>query len=132
VAGAAHRPRLLEWYDAFAREVGEPARDWSGMVDDRLSRRYLHVWETDEDGVVGMAGTSDRIAGMQRIAPVYTPPEQRGRGIAAALTAAVARHVREAGARDVLLFADLANATSNRIYRRIGFEPVDERLVTDF
>jgi predicted GNAT family acetyltransferase len=132
VATAAHRPVLLEWYGAFADEVEEPQRDWSGMVDDRLNDRALHVWETDDDGVVGMAGTSHRIAGMIRIAPVYTPPEHRGRGIAASLTAAVARHVREAGAEHVLLFADLGNPTSNRIYRRVGFEPVDERLVADF
>jgi predicted GNAT family acetyltransferase len=132
VATAAHRPVLIEWYDAFAREVGETAHDWSALVDDRLGHQGLHVWETEEDGVVGLAGSSRRIAGMMRISPVYTPPEQRGRGIAAALTAAVARFARAEGADEIVLFADVANPTSNRVYQRIGFAPVDERLVVDF
>jgi predicted GNAT family acetyltransferase len=132
VASAEHRPVLVEWYGAFAREVGEPDRDWGPMVDDRLGHHGLHVWETDDDGVVGLAGITRRIAGMMRIAPVYTPPERRGRGIAAALTAAVARFAREQGADEIVLFADVANPTSNRVYQRIGFEPVDERLVVDF
>jgi predicted GNAT family acetyltransferase len=132
VATAAHRPVLVEWYGAFAREVGEHNRDWSPLVDDRLEHRGLHVWEMDDEGVVGLAGITRRIAGMMRIAPVYTPPDKRGRGIAAALTAAVARFARAEGAEEVVLFADLANPTSNRVYQRIGFEPVDVRLVADF
>jgi GNAT superfamily N-acetyltransferase len=132
VAGAAHREQLIEWYDAFAREIGEVGRGWADMVDDRLSHDGLHVWESERGEPVALAGVSRQIAGMVRIAPVYTPPEQRGRGIAAALTAAVCRFARQAGAGEILLFADLANPTSNRVYRRIGFAPLSERLYVEF
>jgi GNAT superfamily N-acetyltransferase len=132
VAGAGHRARLIEWYGAFASEISEPGRDWAEMVDDRLSHDGLHVWESERGEPLAFAGTSRPIAGMVRIAPVYTPPEQRGRGVAAALTAAVCRFARHAGAGEVLLFADLANPTSNRVYRRIGFVPVSERLYLEF
>ncbi len=36
------------------------------------------------------------------------------------------------GVGDVVLFADLANPTSNGIYRQIGFEPVGESVRIDF
>jgi RimJ/RimL family protein N-acetyltransferase len=132
VAGAAHRARLLGWYDAFAAEIGEARRDWSPMVDERLSHGGLHVWEAPDGEPVSFAGISRQIAGMMRIAPVYTPPEQRGRGYGAALTAAVGHAARAAGAKEILLFADLANPTSNRIYQRVGFEPVGDRLFVEF
>jgi GNAT superfamily N-acetyltransferase len=132
VAGAAQREQLIAWYGAFAAEIGEPARDWSGMVDERLSHDGLFVWESPPGEPVGFAGMSRQIARMVRVSPVYTPPAERGRGLAAALTAAVCRSALAAGAADVLLFADLANPTSNRVYRRIGFTPVSDRLVIDF
>jgi RimJ/RimL family protein N-acetyltransferase len=132
IAGAAHRGVLIDFYDAFREEIDEPSRDWGPMVDDRLSHRGLHLWLLDDGTAVSMVGISRPIAGMARIGPVYTPPEHRGRGYAAALTAVVSRAAREDGVAEILLFADLANATSNGVYQRIGFEPVTERLALDF
>jgi predicted GNAT family acetyltransferase len=76
-----------------------------------------------------MAGASPRLAGMVRISTVYTPPEHRGRGYAAAVTAEAGRSAREDGAQEVLLFTDLANPTSNGVYLRIGYRPVSDRLL---
>jgi GNAT superfamily N-acetyltransferase len=132
VAGAEHRPRLVEFYDAFAREIGEPVSDWSPMVDDRLSHDGLHVWELPDGETVCLVGVTRQVARMMRIAPVYTPPERRGQGFAGALTAAVSHHARDSGAAEVLLFTDLANPTANGVYRRVGFEPLSERLSVTF
>ena len=62
-------------------------------------------------------------AGMSRIGPVYTPPEHRRHGYAAAVTAAAAQWAQDRGARHVLLYTDLANPTTNRLYPRLGFRP---------
>jgi predicted GNAT family acetyltransferase len=59
-----------------------------------------------------------------RIGPVWTPPERRRRGYAAAATAELAGRLRARG--EVVLFADRANPTSTGVYRRIGFRPVAE------
>lgn len=97
-------------------------------MDERTANGGLMLWE--DDGVpVSMAGISPRVAGTVRVAAVYTPPENRGRGYAAAVTAEISRAAREAGARDVLLFTDLANPTSNGVYRRIGYRAVSDRLL---
>jgi predicted GNAT family acetyltransferase len=60
--------------------------------------------------------------------PVYTPPEHRRHGFAAAVTAAASDAALRAGARDVVLLTDLANATANALYPRLGYRPVDDRL----
>jgi predicted GNAT family acetyltransferase len=72
------------------------------------------------------------IAGMVRIAPVYTPPEHRCCGYGAAATAAVSQTAVDAGAQEVVVFTDLANPASNTIHQRIGYQPLDDYLVVSF
>lgn len=79
-----------------------------------------------------MAGMTPMTAGQIRVTPVYTPAPLRGRGYAGAVTAEVSRAALAAGATEVLLFADLANPTSNALYRRIGYVPVTDFAVYDF
>lgn len=69
---------------------------------------------------------------MARIAPVYTPPEHRRHGYGAAVTAAVSRAAVDAGARDVVVFADLADPGGNAVHRHIGYQPFDDYLVISF
>jgi predicted GNAT family acetyltransferase len=71
-------------------------------------------------------------AGVSRIGPVFTPREQRGHGYGSAVTAAAVQLAHRSGTPDVVLFADLANPTSNAIYQRIGFEPVADSVRIDF
>lgn len=70
-----------------------------------------------------MAGVTRKVAGHIRVAPVYTPPRYRGNGYAAAAIWAVSQAALDAGACDVVLFTDLANATSNALYQRLGYRP---------
>jgi predicted GNAT family acetyltransferase len=72
------------------------------------------------------------VAGMARVAPVYTPPEHRGRGYGAAATAAVSRAALDAGTEELLLYTDLANPTSNRLYARLGYKPVEDSVALLF
>ncbi len=81
---------------------------------------------------VSMAGVNRPLGGTVRVGPVYTPVAYRRRGYAAAVTAAVSRAALEAGAAAVVLFTDLANATSNSPYQRLGYRPVGDRVVIRF
>ncbi|WP_308072441.1 GNAT family N-acetyltransferase [Streptomyces bambusae] len=120
-------PLVREWYDAFSRDTGQPAPVPDTAVLDRMSFGGLLLWE--DGGVpVSMAGWSRPVQGTSRIAPVYTPPELRGRGYAAGATAAATVAAQRAGGTEVLLFTDLSNPTSNGIYLRIGYRPVEDRL----
>ena len=81
------------------------------------------VWLWEVDGTpVCLVGHSPTVAGVTRIGPVWTPPEHRRQGYAAAATATVATRLAERGR--VVLFADLGNPTSTGVYLRIGFRPV--------
>jgi hypothetical protein len=38
----------------------------------------------------------------------------------------------DAGVREVVLYTDLANPTSNALYQRLGYRPVEDRVVFSF
>jgi predicted GNAT family acetyltransferase len=67
-----------------------------------------------------------------RVAPVYTPKQLRGRGYAGAVTAAVSQAALDAGAAEVSLFTDLANPTSNALYQRLGYRPLEDQVILEF
>jgi predicted GNAT family acetyltransferase len=125
-AADVDRDLLVSWMGTFMAYIGEGDRDPRRQVENNIGG--LSVWLHDDEPVC-LAGTSPRLAGMVRIGPVYTPPELRGRGYGAALTAALCEAAADA---EILLFADQANPTSNRLYQRLGFEPVQERLLIAF
>ena len=131
VAGAGDRSLLIAWSEAFHREAQSGPENLVAMVDDRLSYRGLTLWE-DTGQPVSMAGLTRMAAGQVRVGPVYTPPGLRGKGYAGAVTCTVSQAARDAGAGQVLLFTDLANPTSNALYQRLGYEPVEDRAVWSF
>ncbi len=119
-ATAAERPLLVDWMRAFVEEAGLTGADQAAaMVDVRMARGSLLVWE---DGApVSMLGVA-RAARVVRVGPVYTPPESRRRGYAGSAVAAASRRALAAGAEACMLFTDLANPTSNKIYAEVGYE----------
>jgi predicted GNAT family acetyltransferase len=125
---------LAAWITAFAREslssLPHPDDPRPG-IRASLERGGLLLWEVDGHPVA-YAGTRPPIAGMSRVGPVYTPPEHRGHGYGSAVTAATTSWALAAGARDVVLFTDLANPVSNAIYPRIGFRPVQDAVELTF
>ncbi|MDF6018210.1 GNAT family N-acetyltransferase [Streptomyces sp. JH34] len=127
-ATAADRPLLVAWIRAFGAETGQSGDRAERVVDERMAHGGLTLWESGGEPV-SMAGVSRMIAGTVRVSAVYTPPEHRGRGYAAAVTAEAGRLAREGGAAEVLLFTDLSNPTSNGVYLRIGYEAVSDRLL---
>ena len=131
VAGPDDRSLLIAWSEAFHREAQSGPESLVAMVDDRLSYRGLTLWE-DAGRPVSMAGLTRMAAGQVRVGPVYTPPGLRGRGYAGAVTCVVSQAARDAGAGQVLLFTDLANPTSNALYQRLGYEPVEDRAIWSF
>jgi uncharacterized protein len=115
--------RLIEWIAAF---VAEAAPDEPSDPRDIAFRYFdqggLFVWDDGEP--VALAGFTGRTANGVRVGPVYTPPERRRRGYATAAVSTLTGRLLDAGHRYCCLYTDLSNATSNRIYRHIGYRPV--------
>lgn len=117
-------PLVAEWCRGFADDLGaafaappESQRRW-------IRDGALHVWE--HGGPVSMSVGLGFTTGGARIGFVYTPPELRGRGYASALVADTSRFLLDSGQDFCMLYALVSNPSTNRIYRRIGFEPVAE------
>jgi uncharacterized protein len=135
VPGALREPAasdldlLVDWWTAFSEEaIGPITREQAAFG---VSTRYgvdplvagLRLWEADGQPV-SLVGYTGPTPNSIRVGPVYTPPEQRGRGYASAATAALCQHLLDQGFRFVTLYTDLANPTSNKIYQAVGYVPV--------
>ncbi|MEU5433894.1 GNAT family N-acetyltransferase [Streptomyces sp. NPDC020719] len=132
LATEADLPLVTEWMTAFIDELGLPAELGAARTASRRTTAgQLVLWE-GEQGPASLAAASAVLAGQSRIGPVYTPPALRGRGYAAAATAAATRLATGWGAAEVVLFTDLANPTSNALYQRLGYRQVQDHLVLDF
>jgi predicted GNAT family acetyltransferase len=125
LADRADRPLLIGWMTEFALEAGVSGADRAeAMVDARMSRGGLLVWH--DPGPVSFVGVAPAVGGVARIGPVYTPPEYRRRGYAGTAVAAASRRALDRDARTCMLFTDLANPTSNKIYAEAGYERVGD------
>ncbi|ARF58491.1 GNAT family N-acetyltransferase [Streptomyces gilvosporeus] len=131
--GEQDHAHVVRWCGEFLDAVGEvPTVDADSWAGSRFADKHFTFWETPDGTPVSMAAATSMIAGMVRVDPVYTPAHLRGRGYAGAVTVEVSRAALTAGATDVVLFADPANAASNALYQRIGYVPVTEWAVYDF
>jgi predicted GNAT family acetyltransferase len=124
--GALRLPRpgerdlLVGWMEEFIGETGLiGAAQAASMVDARLRQQGLLVW--DDGQPVSLVGVNPAVAGVVRIGPVYTPRALRRRGYAGSAVAAVSRRALADGAVRCMLYTDLTNPTSNKIYAEVGY-----------
>jgi len=112
-------PLLMRWLGDFEHEAGVSGGMSEELVAARVERGEYLLWEDGEP--VSLVGTNRPVAGVVRIGPVYTPPEHRGRGYASSAVAEASRRALAAGAHSCMLFTDLSNPTSNKIYADVGY-----------
>jgi GNAT superfamily N-acetyltransferase len=126
--------RIAEWLSGFNADAGLPAEEAERLQ--QFARAWVaagtaFVWD-DAGACVAMAGLRGVTAHGVRIAFVYTPPALRRRGYASACVAALSTEALASGRQFCMLYTDLANPTSNSIYRRIGYEQVGESVMIAF
>ncbi|MGX1369025.1 hypothetical protein RKD19_004384 [Streptomyces canus] len=130
--GERDHEHLMQMCRGFTADVGETVTiDAGNWARTRFADKHYTFWETPDGTPVSMAGANPMVAGLVQVDPVYTPGHLRGRGYAGAVTAEVSRAALLAGARDVVLFTDAANPTSNALYRRLGYVPVVDWISYD-
>jgi uncharacterized protein len=125
LATPKERVLLLDWFRAFANEIGEVVRvNPEEFVDGGIQRGSIYLWVDGGGRPVSWAGGSQVLPTFARVGPVYTPPEFRRRGYASACVAKLSQRLLDQGCQQCFLFTDQANPTSNHIYRLIGYQPV--------
>jgi predicted GNAT family acetyltransferase len=135
VAGEGDLEVLLAWRAAFTQELEMKETSASAALEETVcaiaeGRRFLWHDPAASDQAVSMCGTAGPTPNGIRMQAVYTPPEMRRRGYASACVAAASQRLLDSGKKYCFLYTDLANPTSNKIYRTIGYHHVcDTRQV---
>jgi predicted GNAT family acetyltransferase len=125
LATVDERDRLVPWARGFAGDTDDtPAEDPVATLDRHLESGRLFVWDDGEPRAMTVAVTP--VAGVCRIGFVYTPPESRGRGYASAIVALLSQQMLDTEADRCMLYTQMQNPTSNKIYRTIGYRPVGD------
>ena len=123
-ATEADLPLVEDWLAGFFRDIEgirEPAHAHK-MAVPSIAQRSVFLWDDGEP--VSLARKTRPTTNGISIGPVYTPPAFRSRGYATSCVAQLSRLLLNEGWAFVSLFTDLANPTSNSIYRKIGYTPI--------
>lgn len=124
VASRADRDLLCAWMADFAEDADLPLTERgraavTPRVDRALATECAYVWAVGGAPVACAIERPFRAVG-SRITSVFTDRSQRGRGYGGALTAALSRRILDSG-RWCVLFADVDNPLTNRLYQRLGY-----------
>jgi ribosomal protein S18 acetylase RimI-like enzyme len=116
---------VLEWLKGFREDTGSTVAPPDTM---RRRIRAGMVWIWEDGKPVSIAALTIPLVQTVRVYFVYTPHTFRCRGYAASCVSAVSRTALDAGAAQCVLYTQLSNPQSNAIYRRLGYEPIQELL----
>ncbi|GAA6526523.1 GNAT family N-acetyltransferase [Intrasporangium sp. DVR] len=119
---------VSRWAQDFADAVHDPTATPrpAPRLDSHVAAGRVGFW-VDGGTPVSMAYASAANGGVTRVSGVWTPPALRGRGYASGLVAALSGERMEAGER-CMLFTDLSNPTSNKIYAAIGYRRIGDDI----
>ena len=125
VANKKDAPLLEEWILLFEQETGitmsTPA-EATRKIDSFIELKEVYVWEVDGEVVSCMKKSRPSKHGIT-VSFVFTPTKHRRKGYARTLVAEVTEELL--GEYDfVMLYTDLQNPTSNKIYKEIGYEQI--------
>jgi ribosomal protein S18 acetylase RimI-like enzyme len=103
-------------------EAGYPDEVWDEAARTRSSSRTNATLFGEADGtVLGLVGGYLGPEGWFHLVSMWVAPEARGRGMGRALTEALIDVGRSAGAPEMCLWVNAANAAAIGLYRSIGF-----------
>ncbi|EAW37956.1 GNAT family N-acetyltransferase [Lyngbya sp. PCC 8106] len=125
------RALLFNWYEEFIQEAA-PSEPTSieKTVNYHLGQNHIYLWKNEVP--VSMSLATKATQNSSRIGLVYTPPEYRKKGYASACVASLSQQLLDQGNQTCYLYTDLANSTSNHIYKNIGYKPVCDWNIYQF
>lgn len=124
IATMSDESLLTDWAGEFCRDakIEDDAAYTKSQIPVLIAKKWLYVWEDRE--VVSMADLGRETTHGFSLSLVYTPPRWRNKGYASSCVAALTQRMLDSGKQFCCLYTDLSNPTSNRIYQKIGYQPV--------
>ncbi|TWT02271.1 GNAT family N-acetyltransferase [Planomicrobium sp. CPCC 101079] len=133
VANKKDAPLLEEWCLLFEVETGikvsSPA-EAARKIDAFIEGKEVYVWEVDGEVVSCMKKTRPSKRGIT-VSFVFTPRKHRRKGYARTLVAEVTEELL-LEYDFAMLYTDLKNPTSNKIYQEIGYEQIANPVHVSF
>ncbi|WP_211653150.1 GNAT family N-acetyltransferase [Planococcus alpniumensis] len=125
VANRLDAPLLVDWYQLFGEDtgIGNPSQEEAEeKIADFISRKEVFLWEDGGRAVSCMKKARPSKHGIT-VSFVFTPKELRKKGYARTLVAEITEELLNEY-DFAMLYTDLANGTSNKIYQEIGYEQI--------
>ncbi|WP_110934245.1 GNAT family N-acetyltransferase [Paenibacillus bouchesdurhonensis] len=119
---------FLVGFSQWAFEVEVTKESQIPAAERMIGTGNLYLWCVD-DHTVSMANIAHRSPRHARINSVYTPVAHRKKGYASAVVAEVCSLLRSENLVP-MLYADLKNPDSNKVYRSVGF--IEGGKIADF
>lgn len=120
---------LTHWMCAFMEEALHEPADWDVRREacrKKIEEGFCWVLEAPDGTLLSTVSTSRRMAHSIGISAVYTPPEHRNKGYCQFAVASLCQKMLTAGFDSCTLFVDQKNPVSNRVYKKIGFEILED------
>lgn len=134
-ANAIYRKQLIDWSVKFYHEIKSfPQKKEDAiqrLIDTLIDTMSLFCWVKAERPV-SMAAIIRRTDHIAIVGMVYTPLEERGNGYALHCVKKLSEYIFTQGYSSCGLFTDKDYPISNKIYQKIGYEPVCDFLDVEF
>ncbi len=124
---------IEKWFNLFENDTGlpiSPIDNVNKRVARFLKEREVFLWE-DKGKIVSMTKKSRPTKNGVTVSMVFTPQEERNKGYARTLVTAVSRELLK-DFDFCVLYTDMMNPTSNKIYREIGYERIADSVHLGF
>ncbi|WP_100333580.1 GNAT family N-acetyltransferase [Bacillus alkalisoli] len=124
---------IEKWYNSFEKDARlpiSPIEQVKKRVAMFLKEQEVFVWE-DKGKIVSMMKKSRPTKNGVTVSLVFTPKEERKKGFARTLVTAVSRELLK-DFNFCVLYTDMMNPTSNKIYKEIGYERIADSVHLGF
>lgn len=124
---------IEKWFNLFESDTGLPISSIEYVkkrVAMFLKEREVFLWE-DKGKIVSMMKKSRPTKNGVTVSFVFTPKEERKKGYARTLVTAVSTELLK-DFDFCVLYTDMMNPTSNKIYREIGYERIADSVHLGF
>ena len=90
----------------------------------KIKNGDVYLWQCESGEIVSMNFVGRPTDNGISVSAVYTPKHLRKKGYASALVAKTSERMLQFGRKFCVLYTDLANPTSNKIYQNVGYNEV--------
>lgn len=132
-AEVADAPLIEKWFNLFEQDTGlpiSPIETVQQRVALFLKNREVFLW-VDQGQVVSMMKKARPTENGITVSLVFTPKEARKKGYARTLVAAISKELLK-DYQFCMLYTDMLNPTSNKIYQEIGYQKIADSVHLGF